>query len=243
MALASNDNPYWVNSRVEILYTLNELRKMRSTLSCEAGRTGEAFTTEILAVDADSGMLIDVPPLPAQLDAAMRAGSLSLCATMKGIRIEFELEGVGVTQWEGASALRAPLPGRVLKIQRRNFFRIAVPKSRPLTCVITAPGSDAFSYPILDIGLGGVALSSKQGEPPLEEGRIYEKCRIVLPEMNPLEPRIVVRHAAVISVTNRPPAHRYGCEFIDLKGPQESLIQRFVLQLERDRRAADLVDS
>jgi len=243
MALASNDNPYWVHSSVEILYTLNELRKTRISLGCESGQSGEVFTTEILAADAKDGLVIDVPPLQSQLDRALKSGTVTLRTATAGIKIEFELDTLSTTQWQGGSALRAPLPKRILKIQRRNFFRVAIPKSRPLACVIAQPGGKTFAYTVLDIGLGGAALFCKETDPALEEGKTYEKCRIALPEMGTLELRLQVRHVAIISVENRPSSRRYGCEFADLKGPQEALIQRFVLQLERDRRAADLVDS
>lgn len=242
MALASEDSPYWVRSSVEVRYALNELRKARATLTCELPQGGDSFTTEILSATDDSGLVLDVPPLQAQLDAAQRASKVVLRTASAGVKIDFELERLSVTNWENGPALRAPLPARILKVQRRNFFRIAVPKSRPVACVITAPGVKPFAYPILDIGLGGVALFSGEGEPTLQEGKTYDKCKIALPETGNLEPKLLVRHVAIIRPANRPISHRYGCEFVDLPGPLEALIQRFVLLLERDRRAASLVD-
>lgn len=243
MALARDDSPHWVHASVEIQFTLNALCKSRTPLTCEAGDPGNAFTTEILAADASGGLILDTPPLQTQMAETLRSTLLTLRTAAGGVRIEFELERVSPTNWEGGPALRAPLPKRILKIQRRNFFRITIPKSRPIACVITAPGAEPFSYPILDIGLGGVALLSKEREPPLEIGKTYEKCKISLPELSTIEPRVLVRHVADIPSKIGPTAQRYGCEFVDLRGPQEALIQRFVLQLERDRRAADLVDS
>lgn len=243
MPLASEDSPYWVRSIVEVRYALNELRKTRATLTCEVAPSGDSFTTEILAADDDNGVVLDVPPLQTQLDAAKRADKVILHTTTAGVKIDFELERLSVTNWEDGPALRAPLPIRILKVQRRNFFRIALPKSRPVTCLITAPGSEPFAYPILDIGLGGIALFSREDEPPLEEGKLYEQCKIALPEIGILEPKVLVRHVAIIQPPNRSVSRRYGCEFANLPGPLEALIQRFVLLLERDRRAASLVDA
>lgn len=243
MALAGEDSPYWVHSNVEILYVLKDLHKARTALACEFNRGLESFTTEVLGVEAAKGIVLDVPPSQGQMDAALRAGTVIIRTTLRaGVRIEFELDGLSSVKWEGGPALTAPLPRRMLKIQRRNFFRVAVPKSRPINCMIGTPGKEPVPYTVLDLGLGGVALYAIEDPPCLEEGRIYEKCRIDLPQVGVIETRIDVRHITQLRVPNRPVAYRYGCRFDRLPASVESLIQRFVLQLERDRRAAALVD-
>lgn len=243
MALAGEDSPYWVYSNVEILYVLKDLLKARTALACELNRGSETFTSEVLGVEAAKGIVLDVPPSQAQMDAALRASTIIIrTAIGAGVRIEFELDGLSAVEWEGGSALTALLPRRMLKIQRRNFFRVSVPKSRPINCMIGSPGQESVPYAVLDLGLGGVALYAVEDPPRLKEGRIYEQCRIALPEVGVIEPRIEIRHLTELRVPNRPVAYRYGCRFDRLPASVESLIQRFVLQLERDRRAAALVD-
>lgn len=245
MGLANDNSPYWVHSAIEIAYALNELRKSRTPMTCEIPRLAETFTTEILAVEVDKpGLILDVPPLRAQLETTLRADEVYLKTATAAIRFEFELKHIVSVQWDGAPALRSELPSRILKIQRRNFFRIGIPRARAVSCVVSTPDVTPFGYQVLDIGLGGVALASREGEPQLEEGKVYEKCRIALPEVGTIEPNVLVRHVAVTRAANMTPMYRYGCEFVNLPGPQESAIQRFVLHLERDRRAAGkLVDN
>lgn len=239
MALASEDSPYWVRSVVDVAFNLNDLRKQRTALSCELGGTGHSFTTEILSVDSDKAVLyLDAPGSTDMQQRIAQSTGLVVRSASGGVQIAFELGACAVSSLDGAAALRAALPKRILKVQRRDFFRVQVPKSLPVSCAIPLAGSRPAAYVVIDIGLGGVALFSKEGDPLLKEGTTYKKCRLNFPDGNTLEVDIRVRHVANIKSSHRAPTRRYGCAFESLQGPQEAQLQRYVLQLERDRRAA-----
>jgi len=239
MALASEESPYWVRSLVDVAFNLNDLRKQRTPLSCELGSTGYSFTTEILAVDSDKAVLyLDAPGSTDIQQRIAQSAGLVVRSASGGVQIAFELSPCAVATLDGSAALRATLPKRLLKVQRRDFFRVQVPKSLPVTCTIPLAGAGPAAFAVMDVGLGGVALLSKEGEPLLKEGTTYKKSRLNFPDGSTLEVDIRVRHVASIKSSNRAPTRRYGCAFESLQGPQEAQLQRYVLQLERDRRAA-----
>jgi flagellar brake protein len=239
MILASDDSPYWLQSSVEIAYALNELRKSGAMLSAQLDGSNIGFVTNILQVDTDEGVIyLDAPPLHTQQDLLSRRGSLVLRNSSNGVRVEFELEGFSTAVVENAPALCAPIPRRILKVQRRSYFRVVTPAFKAISCSIQISESVRFSCRVLDLGLGGMALWSRESDPELEEGKTYDKCRIEFPDTNPLDIRLVVRHASEVRVAGKPTTRRYGCEFVELRSAQETLIQRMVLQLERERRAA-----
>ncbi len=90
----------------------------------------------------------------------------------------------------------------------------------------------------MDIGLGGIALSPPDDAPELIVGKIYDKCLVNLHEAGSLEVSIRVRRASPFRRDGKTSIRRYGCEFVGLRNPQATVMQRFVLQLERDRRAS-----
>ena len=238
MALASDDSPYWLHSAKEIAFTLNELRKSRLALTAHVAQSGSQFISAILEVDAGKGLIyFDAPPQRMQ-QASVNGSDVALRGTVDGVRVEFLARGATLTQIDGAPAVQAKLPDRVLKIQRRAYFRIAIPFSRPVTCLVPRRGSLALHCQVLDIGLGGIALSADEKDDALAEDTVFERCMIDLHDAGKLEARLRVLHASLIRRNDKPGIRRYGCEFVELKSAQETLIQRFVLQLERERRAA-----
>ncbi len=87
-----------------------------------------------------------------------------------------------------------------------------------------------------DLSVGGLAMLAGPAKAEFSAGMVSgHDCEIELPG-----------HAGSISVSlevrndqGGGPAgisQRYGCQFLDLGGPVVSLIQRYINQLERDRR-------
>lgn len=242
MASANDDSPHWLHSAVEISFTLKALHKVGATLNGEIGNAAHPFVTMILDVDDDKRQIfLDAPADRVQQDRITQGGTLILRGTLDGVRVEFEVQSPRLTQFENSPAVLVKIPSRVLKVQRRGYFRVATPFDKRVTCVVALPEKITATYPVVDIGLGGVALSARDGDAKLNIGDVYEKSKIVLPDAGELEVALQVCHTATTRREHMPPVHRYGCKFVDLRTSQETLIQRYVLLIERARRA--LTDS
>ena len=238
MALASEDSPHWLHSAVEIIYTLKVLQKAGASLTGEIGNATQMFVTMILDVDENQRrVLLDAPVDRVQQERLSSGSPLILRGSLEGVRVEFEIASPRITQYENAPAIAIGVPERILKVQRRSYFRVPTPVDKRVTCAVVLPKSQIVSYTVVDIGLGGVALSLSAGDTPLVVGDTYPRSKIVLPDVGELEVSIQVCHTSTVRRDPQPPVVRYGCSFVDLRSAHETIIQRYVLQIERARRA------
>lgn len=239
MSHAGDESPYWLHSKIDIAYTLNSLHKSRTIMTGRMEPAGVSFITVILEVNADkSYLLLDAPGNQNDGAQIQSGGGLSLQGSIDGARIEFKSDEADQIEFAGKPAIRLKFPQRILKVQRRAYFRASIPPKRPITCLVPLRRNSVLTCQVVDIGLGGVALSAPEDAPELIAGKTYDRCQIHLHEAGDLEVSVRVHHASVSERGSKYSVRRYGCEFVGLRSPQETAIQRYVLQLERERRIA-----
>ena len=88
---------------------------------------------------------------------------------------------------------------------------------------------------MLDISIGGVALMDNHGAPGFQIGDIFENCRIGLPEIGTLTVSLGVRNSFDTPLKNGLSFRRCGCRFLDISAATETLVQRYIMHLERSR--------
>lgn len=89
-----------------------------------------------------------------------------------------------------------------------------------------------------DISGGGIGLTVPDGI-ALEVGTELQDCRIDLPEVGAMTAKLKVRNQFEVTLPNGGRTKRAGCEFVKLSGPMLALIQRYIIKVERERKARE----
>src|SRR5215510_758750 len=233
-----DDGKYRVHGLVEIAFILRTIMKSGGLVTAYFGRGTDFIMTAVLAVDCDNDYVI----LDAGSDAALnerllREQHLNVVSSQDGVKIEFESQGIEATSFEGRLAFRIPFPDSLIKLQRREFYRLSTPLLNPLKCRIPIAKGIVAEAVVGDISLGGVSLIGEDPRLPLEPGAVYENCRIQLSDLGVIETKLVVRNSFPMTLRNGTVSKRTGCAFLDMPPQQQALIQRYITRLERDRRA------
>lgn len=150
--------------------------------------------------------------------------------TLNKIKIQCLLGQPTLSDYQGAQAFRFPIPTSVLKLQRRECYRLYLPENRVLDCQI-GEGRHA----VLDLSVSGLTIATKL--PLWEEGAILENCSLLLPGAGKINFTLSVRHKRVIQ-QHEIDLYRYGCRFEDPKSHMETVIQRFIMLTEQELRVA-----
>ena len=234
---------YLVSDRREIVRLMNALIEKRELVTAHIDGAS-SFITAVLAVTGDGGaVILDASPDERLNERASGDGELTCTARLERVRLQFPLSAVERCQHEGYLALRAPLPAAVLRLQRREFFRLAAPVAAPLMCTIALDdergNKRSIPVKVLDISSGGVAVIVPPAELELAPGMEFNDCRLALPESEPLPVRIIVRNLFHIDRQNGARVLRAGCEFVGLSNNLMARIQRYIFKVERDRKARD----
>ncbi|HEX6736368.1 MAG TPA: flagellar brake protein [Azonexus sp.] len=229
----------------EILFYLNQMAKRRCLFTAYLDGGHSFFLTSIVAIDEAAGQLLLDPSHLAQSNAgAAEARRITLLTNLDRVKMQMRLPALRPLTHHGQSLLAAALPKQLLRLQRREFFRLEPPPAAPLVCQLAATTPDGLLHtlelPLSDISGGGVSLL---GPIDLAEhfprDALFQQCRLELPGEGVIQVNLRVRKAIEISGHDGRHNLRIGCEFVNLPGTRLAFIERYITRIERERKARD----
>ena len=233
---------YVLDGQTDIAFYLRAMRDRRVNLSVYAGRAPDPFLTAVLAVDDTRGMVVlDAPRDPAQLEQAVKASPLVFLTSLEKVKVQFMVGQCAAIEHEGHPALEIPFPTRMLRLQRRDYYRLILPPNPPLRCLLPAGEGEGrmVEAMVVDISGGGLAVVAPPSGIELKVDSVIDNCQITLPEIGTITATLQVRN--MFRVTERGGSElRAGCQFIGLPGAADALIQRYILRMERERNAREI---
>jgi flagellar brake protein len=234
---------FMLRSRAEITFILRSLVEHARLLHLQGAEGTVSYLTSILGYDSDAGVLFIDPSNDESINRRLIAdGPLFLATSLDRIKVQFRLTHAAASAFAGRPALRAPFPEGILRLQRREYFRLATPVANPLRCIVSGTSPDGLpvrhELPLIDISGGGVSLMvASELAPDFAAGSRYDNCLIQIPEEGALAVRLQVRNLFDVQTKSGAEYKRAGCEFIDLRGSQLSTLQRYITRIERERKA------
>lgn len=229
-----------VNTNTEILFLLSAIQKRNLLVNLDIPGSRQIVVTSIIAVNkSDNTLILDTARGDALNHELMSGKGAEFIAQLEGVSIMFSTGPVTMCEYEKMPALRVALPKSLIRLQRRDNFRVPLPIANPIKCIVPSlSGSDPdpITAHIMDIGCGGVAIAETGGRLGTETGRILPNCKLLLPETDVVITSLEVRNSAQIRLLNGAFQTRLGCKFIDLPNDMAAMLQRFVMNIERVRR-------
>ncbi len=234
---------YLLHSPAEIAAVLRALVQRRSLVSAYFNRGRSFLLTAVLELDMDAGELVlDCGREEETNRQALLAEQLLLTASVDQVKVQFKLGKLSETRQGGLPAFRAALPEELLRLQRREYFRLTTPVTRPVKFVSAIRRSDGsvllVEASLLDISGGGIGLMAAPSLAALlQRGAVLPDCKVSLPDEGLLVAHLSVRNK--LDVTTRGGSHyvRVGCQFIALPAARMSMVQRYITRVERERKA------
>ncbi len=233
------DRRYEVRSRLDIVSTMRALVKNRTLVTAHGARTSDSIVTALLAVYANDGYLVfDYGADDAATQRVLAADDVRFITHVDHIRIQFAAPPAGTLDYDGAPAFLTRLPEAMTRLQRREYYRVQIPLTEPIS-VVLAPGPEhaalAAALRVVDLGCGGILLRDVPASLDARVGTVYRQCGINLPNLGS-----IATDARVVRVTNdetQPGLRQVAFEFLDLPVPAMMLLQRYINRVERERLA------
>lgn len=233
---------YLIDNRLEIAAVLLGLVQQRSIISAYPRNAKSFMLTTLLAVNAEAGTLVfDRSPDEAGNQRALAAERVAFSALLDKIKVQFESGPLSAIQHDGYAAFSAPFPERMLRLQRREYFRLITPVSQSVTCQIPVPldqgGVKTYEARVLDISGGGLGVLVPPRGLSVSTNMEFGDCSLVLPEFGPITAQLQIRNVFQVTNRNGVTMTRAGCQFVQLPRGAEQTIQRYILKIERERGA------
>jgi c-di-GMP-binding flagellar brake protein YcgR len=234
------ESRYALHSRTEILFLLRAIQKRNLLVNLDLPGSRQIVVTSIIAIDKASNTVILDSARGDALNHELMAGKgAEFITQLDGVSISFSTGPVTLFEYEKQPALRINLPKSLIRLQRREHFRVALPIANPVKCIVppvTDDDVEPITAHIVDISCGGVALAEMRGRIGPESGRMLAGCKLLLPDEEVVTTSLEVRNSAQIRLLNGAFQTRLGCRFVDLPKDMAAMLQRFVMKIERARR-------
>ncbi len=236
---------FFLSNRREVIFYLNIMAKRHSLFTAYINDGGHFFLTTIVAVDEKNGLIFLDPQQDDERNAELvGTRQITLEANLDSVKMQIRLPALKVSSVDGAKVLSAPIPEHILRLQRREFFRLEPPHSHPVHCKIASENTDGaaqtFELPLADISGGGACLIG-----PIElaehffRDALFQQCRLEIPGEGVIQVNLRVRKTVGISDRTGRQHLRIGCEFVNLPGLRLAFIERYITRIERERKARD----
>lgn len=236
-----NWHDYEVDSRREIVALLRQIFTKKQLIRMLIRGEADVCVTTILDVDPELGMVtLDCSPDGEQNRRALAAGNIAFETTLDKIRILFRTDALTPCLYDSRPAFGAPIPESLIRLQRREFYRMSTPVSNPVRVTIPLPieaGGGSASFPIADISCGGISILDNKLMLGNTIGINYPNCRIDLPDIGPVTTTLQIRNSLDMTLLNSKTNRRLGCEFKDMSRASMAGVQRYITFLERERNA------
>jgi len=246
---SGEDREFRIRSKREIQSILHGIAQegMRTALYYDDGN--DFILTTALEV-SEQGMWLDVGSMAVSNQRILQSDEIVFISSHRQVKVQFVAKRIEKALWENRAAFYLPLPDSLLRIQRREYFRLPAPAGAPLRCIIPVPppvdpdDKDKPGKPdkpmlrreatIMDLSGGGMALVCETEDAELQPGKIYEDCLIRLPGVGTISATVKVKNTFEVTLRNGLISKRAGCEFVRLNGEAAALLQRYVAHLQSE---------
>ena len=236
--LPDKNEKYRISSKSGILSVLRLMVRNNSQGTCYFDDTGSFFPTALLNLDSQRGeMVLDYGPDEAINQQALHTERWNVVAFPNQVKVQFSCQQIGKTEFEGRNAFLAQIPTSLLRMQKREYYRVVTPTIAPVKCVIPLleeKSPSTVEVILQNLSYGGMAVMDSNGRGNFEEGSVYENCRIALPDIGTanVSIRITRVEPADTGLVHDLQSLSVSCEFVDTGENVLSLIQRYITRIE-----------
>lgn len=224
---------YTLSSPLEIVNILRALTEQHALLSLHHGE--RFIVTSLLAIKPEREEIIfDYGADEVMNRGLQQADKLIAVGYLDHIKVQFTTGKLETVQFEGRPAFKLPLPKSLLRIQRRENYRVKVPLSKPIYCAIPlTEGSRTHKFRVHNISVSGICLIGYTKD--LVPGTRYKNCQLELPDIGTVTADLEIANETITTEPNG--EKRCGCAFVDMPGRMATLIQRYIIKIDRERMA------
>lgn len=228
---------FTITSRREIVFYLRQLISDKELVSVSTDEADDAFLTLLLDMDEAGDYLV----FDSSTDSAMNRRLLEsskayFVAHPVGVRNQFHTQKNWEVTYQGRNAMATRIPGKFIRFQRREFFRLTLPLTQRIPCQLQGEAKSVAPASIVDIGIGGLGLEIPGSQFVVEVGQVLPGTVVDLGKIGRFKADLEVQYTRTLTHGARE-SQRVGCRFIRLGNADEHLLQRFITKIQQDERA------
>jgi len=233
----SDISSFSIQNTKQIISHLSLLVKNKCLLSARFGANNESYITTLLSVnEGNNAVVLDYGPKEDLNQRILNAGKVSFDTDYNGIKVSFAGTELKKITHKGDSAFSMSIPKSLYWMQRREYYRVKSPLSKPSYCQLIVEGREPVNLKLYDISLTGFAMLnvSKEVSDLLIPGTSFSQCKLILSEAgeSPISFEICAKY--IINPDKPQKIQKIGCKFNKITRSVEEVIQRYMHQIQRE---------
>jgi c-di-GMP-binding flagellar brake protein YcgR len=237
-----NQSPYQVDSRREIISLLKGFKEKSQLISMMINHGAEIFITSVLEVDdVNNHVILDSAPSEDANQRIAESSAIYFEGLLDRISIQFSAARLTRTVFEKRPALKMSIPLNLIRLQRREYYRINTPITQPVQVKIGLEIDEKqtfMHFPLVDVSCGGIAILDEKRMLNANISHRYTECEIDFSGIGLIKLTLEMRNSQDLTLLNGKTNRRIGCAFIDLSSRDLASVQRYIMKLERERNSA-----
>jgi flagellar brake protein len=225
---------YVLHSKGEIRNQLLSLAKKPDIITAYFNGGKEFFLTAVLGVLKERNLLVlDIGPDDAVTSKAIKSNRLVCTTRSMGVPFKFTVEGLHSAKYQGRAAIATSMPETLFRKQRREFFRVQVPRINAPQCTLCPDKESApITLQIVDISVGGLSLVAHEDIFKPELFSVYKNCLVQLPDFDEFHVDIEVRNKGGFFTGKNEAIPRIGVSFLNVPTQINLYLQRYIYHLQ-----------
>lgn len=235
---AEIEERFYIVGQRPIQFLLAGFAEHGETFAVQFDNGQQHFLSPLLAAPTDSGQLLfDCSGSPELNRRFLQSAHNVFVGRPGGIHVQFSTGPALEVMYARALAFSVQLPKKIMRLQRREYFRIDTPRNRQPLFYVRLPDGTLLHAQPHDISCGGIGLNCPFPPADLGPGLPVGSCRLVLPEDGrDIFVQAAVRHITEQQARSGQTQWRIGLEFRDLEHIGQNRIQRYIARVEHERR-------
>lgn len=237
---AGIDQQYVIHNVKAIGQILADLLKSKTTLKVSFNHGNDVYLSSVIAIDTvNHAVFLDIGRDEA-FNVRLLASPQVTFEKDDGIRVRWVSNRVVAANMSDGKAIKIAQPQSMIRLQRREFFRIPTAIIDPVLCHIPLPDpkhpdkDKVLELTLVNISIGGVgATAIGVLDPSFRPGATFSNCKMDFPDIGMTNLKLEVMSVSPIPMKDGTVKHRIGLRYVDPSRGNEGLIHRYTYALER----------
>jgi c-di-GMP-binding flagellar brake protein YcgR len=230
---AQDYDRFRVEDGAEVMDLLHRSLASRAMCSVRAVGRPETYLSPLREIADDGEAVLDPPRAPV-IERALVAGSIAaIDLRLPECRVSFEARVAKIGQVDGRSLLRLERPAALVRVQKRETFRVQVPEHLGLRVTLDASEPTLESLPLHDLCVQGAAVTVRGARAQFWAGKVFERACMTMPDGTVWKMALRVIHAGVIRRLVDGNELRVGVQFVHPPSGLESAVAQIVGRIAR----------
>ena len=232
---SSADERFRVNNPVDVMGYLREAARSRILCNVRAAGHGESYLSRLFAIDDNTDALVfDTPRAPVIARLLTPGATVSIELTLHHVRIHFDASIRQIGAYQGEPSLFVAIPDAIVRLQRRENYRISVPARRSVRLTLNPEHPGLRNLKLADLSCGGASITLSGTLDEYPTGKVFEHAQLSLDEDTEFIVDARVRHASALRMSGLVGELRIGLQFTNTPPGFEPAVARLVNEIALD---------